>query len=217
MNLYVIVKKHQKYPNSLNKIVLSIFALILITGVGTAYAQSDNDILQKWKDYVESYKGYMEEYKQWADDKFNDHEDEIKNYEDEIKELKSLNQNLTKVILDKDDEIIKVTDQQTRLGVIESGILNNIKISEMQDIIEDQEKKIIYLTNKTNAYEIEKNYFDQLDESSSFVEHDYQYENQCLYEYYLQQMADTRKANEIRNLQSEIRVLEFDLKQCREN
>ena len=137
------------------KLILGVFlSIVMVVGLGTAYAQSDNDILQKWIDYAESYKDYMKEYKVWAYEKFSD-------YKDEIRELKSLNQNLTSVILDKDSEIIEVMNQQTRLGEIESGILKNIKIQKMQDIIDQQQKKIIYLVNKTSAYEIEENYVNQ--------------------------------------------------------
>ncbi len=82
----------------MNKIILSILALISITAIseGSAYAQTDHDVLQVWKQYVESYKEYMEEYKQWAYDRFENYEAKIilldnenSKYEDKITSLEN--------------------------------------------------------------------------------------------------------------------------------
>ncbi len=185
--------------------------------VTAAYAQNDKDILQEWKDYLESYKDYMEEYKQWAYDRFSNYEDEIKElesiYENDIKELESINENLSNNILVKDDEIIQVTDQQTRLGVIESGILNNINIQKMQDTIDEQQKLIVDIQNKKNQCEVDIHYYEQLEDSYSHVEHEYE-TNWHISE--IERNTEYYK-NKIHDIESEQRVLQFELNQCREN
>ena len=83
------------------KLIFSVvLSMVLVIGLGTAYAQSNDDIVQQWidqiqsyKKYVEEYKEYMKEYKQWANDRFNYYEEQIKDLSDTSnsnKELSSL-------------------------------------------------------------------------------------------------------------------------------
>ena len=75
--------------------------MVLVIGLGTAYAQSNDDIVQQWidqiqsyKKYVEEYKEYMKEYKQWANDRFDYYEEQIKDLSNTSNSNKELSSSL---------------------------------------------------------------------------------------------------------------------------
>ena len=77
----------------MNKIiVISILLSIIPIGLGIdAYAQSEDNQLEKWKKFIKKYKI-------WANNRIHDYKDQIKELEKTIIELKEQNQKLENIV-----------------------------------------------------------------------------------------------------------------------